>query len=267
MLPKNSLGRQMMKKLHVVAGPRAPARGPEARRARRRGAPRMGRAADAGDRAVDQAPAKAKPAAKPEQPRSRRRRRGRGRGAEDYREGEGREAEDDAPRRPQRKKTHREEDDARRRRRPRRRRPRRRPRRSRRRRQRPPRRRPAKTTEAEEGRDQREPRSNRSWLRPPAKLTTGRRKEAVARVRLVPGSGEFTVNGRPIDEYFPTRVHRMVARAPLTLVGREKDFDIVAVDPRRRHRRPGRCGPSRRRTRLDRARPRAPRRSSRPRGS
>ena len=63
----------------------------------------------------------------------------------------------------------------------------------------------------------------------PAKLTTGRRKEAVARVRLVPGSGEFAVNGRPLDEYFPTRVHRMVARAPLTLVGREKDYDITVT--------------------------------------
>lgn len=63
----------------------------------------------------------------------------------------------------------------------------------------------------------------------PAKLITGRRKEAVARVRLVPGSGMFTVNGRPIDEFFPTRVHRMVARASLTLLGREKDFDVVAT--------------------------------------
>jgi small subunit ribosomal protein S9 len=61
-----------------------------------------------------------------------------------------------------------------------------------------------------------------------SKLSTGRRKEAVARVRLLPGSGEFTVNGRPIDEYFPTRVHRMVARAPLTSLERERDYDITA---------------------------------------
>ncbi len=60
------------------------------------------------------------------------------------------------------------------------------------------------------------------------KLSTGRRKEAVARVRLVPGTGEFSVNGRPIDDYFPTRVHRMVARAPLTLIERERDYDVVA---------------------------------------
>jgi small subunit ribosomal protein S9 len=60
------------------------------------------------------------------------------------------------------------------------------------------------------------------------KLFTGRRKEAVARVQLIAGTGEFTVNGRVLDDYFPTRVHRMVARAPLTLLGRERDYDIVA---------------------------------------
>ncbi len=62
-----------------------------------------------------------------------------------------------------------------------------------------------------------------------SKLSTGRRKEAVARVRLVPGSGEFTVNGRPIDDYFPTRVHRMIARAALTSLGRERDYDVSAT--------------------------------------
>ena len=59
------------------------------------------------------------------------------------------------------------------------------------------------------------------------KPSTGRRKEAIARVRLVQGTGGFMVNERPLDEYFPTRVHRMVATAPLRLVGREKDFDVV----------------------------------------
>jgi small subunit ribosomal protein S9 len=61
------------------------------------------------------------------------------------------------------------------------------------------------------------------------KLTTGRRKEAVARVRLVPGSGEITINDRPLDEYFPTRVHRMVAQSPLRSIGRDKDYDVVAT--------------------------------------
>jgi small subunit ribosomal protein S9 len=63
-----------------------------------------------------------------------------------------------------------------------------------------------------------------------AKLTTGRRKEAVARVRLQQaGSGEITVNGRPLDDFFPTRVHRMVARSPLVLTGRERDYDFVVT--------------------------------------
>ena len=61
------------------------------------------------------------------------------------------------------------------------------------------------------------------------KLSTGRRKGAIARVRLVPGSGEFSVNGRALDEYFPTRVHRMVAQSPLRSIGREKDYDVLAT--------------------------------------
>ncbi len=62
-----------------------------------------------------------------------------------------------------------------------------------------------------------------------AKISTGRRKEAVARVRLTPGTGEFEINGRNLDEFFPTRVHRMVAVSPLRVSGREKDFDVIAT--------------------------------------
>jgi small subunit ribosomal protein S9 len=61
-----------------------------------------------------------------------------------------------------------------------------------------------------------------------ANVTTGRRKEAVARVRLVPGTGEYRLNGRQLDEYFTTRAHRMIVSAPLRLVGRDKDFDVEA---------------------------------------
>jgi small subunit ribosomal protein S9 len=61
-----------------------------------------------------------------------------------------------------------------------------------------------------------------------AGIATGRRKEAVVRVRLVPGSGSFQLNGRSLDEYFPTRAHRMVVAGPLRLAGREKDFDVIA---------------------------------------
>jgi small subunit ribosomal protein S9 len=61
------------------------------------------------------------------------------------------------------------------------------------------------------------------------KLTTGRRKGAVARVRLAPGDGGFTVNGRQVDDDFPTRVHRMLARGPLTTLGRERDYDVTVT--------------------------------------
>jgi small subunit ribosomal protein S9 len=57
---------------------------------------------------------------------------------------------------------------------------------------------------------------------------TGRRKEAVARVRLVPGTGQWTVNGRPLDSYFPNKLHQQVVNEPFVttdLVGR---FDVIA---------------------------------------
>ena len=62
-----------------------------------------------------------------------------------------------------------------------------------------------------------------------AQITTGRRKEAVARVRLVPGSGNFVLNGRSLEDYFTTRAHRMIVAAPLRTAGREKDLDVVAT--------------------------------------
>jgi small subunit ribosomal protein S9 len=62
-----------------------------------------------------------------------------------------------------------------------------------------------------------------------ARLSTGRRKGAIARVRLAPGSGEIQINGRALDDYFPTRVHRMVAQSPLRTIGREKDYDVMAT--------------------------------------
>jgi len=61
-----------------------------------------------------------------------------------------------------------------------------------------------------------------------ANISTGRRKEAIARVRLVPGSGSMTLNGRSLEEYFPTRAHRMIVAGPLRVAGRDKDLDVVA---------------------------------------
>ena len=57
---------------------------------------------------------------------------------------------------------------------------------------------------------------------------TGRRKEAVVRVRLMEGSGEFRLNGRTLEDYFPTRAHRMIVQGPLRLAGKEKELDVVA---------------------------------------
>ena len=56
----------------------------------------------------------------------------------------------------------------------------------------------------------------------------GRRKEAIARVRLVPGTGQWKVNGRTLEEYFPNKVHQQLVNSPLKLVDVEGRFDIVA---------------------------------------
>ena len=56
---------------------------------------------------------------------------------------------------------------------------------------------------------------------------TGRRKTAVARVRLLPGDGKFTVNNRSIDEYFDYETLRDIAKAPLTLTNTQGSFDVV----------------------------------------
>ncbi len=58
--------------------------------------------------------------------------------------------------------------------------------------------------------------------------TVGRRKEAVARVRLQPGTGGFTLNGRTIEDYFPNKLHQQLVKSPLVLVEREESFDIHA---------------------------------------
>jgi len=61
-----------------------------------------------------------------------------------------------------------------------------------------------------------------------AQIATGRRKEAVARVRLVEGAGSYQLNGRGLDEFFPTRAHRMIVSSPLRLAGKDKDLDVLA---------------------------------------
>nr|WP_082398777.1 MULTISPECIES: 30S ribosomal protein S9 [unclassified Pseudonocardia] len=58
--------------------------------------------------------------------------------------------------------------------------------------------------------------------------TVGRRKEAVVRVRLLPGSGQFTLNGKPLETYFPNKLHQQVVKDPLTTVEKTERFDIFA---------------------------------------
>jgi small subunit ribosomal protein S9 len=58
--------------------------------------------------------------------------------------------------------------------------------------------------------------------------TVGRRKEAVVRVRLVPGTGKFELDGRSLEAYFPNKVHQQLIKAPLVIVDRAESFDIFA---------------------------------------
>ncbi len=57
---------------------------------------------------------------------------------------------------------------------------------------------------------------------------TGRRKQAIARVRLVPGTGQWVVNGRPLDQYFPNKVHQQLVNEPFVTLDIDARFDVVA---------------------------------------
>ena len=57
---------------------------------------------------------------------------------------------------------------------------------------------------------------------------TGRRKSSVARVRLVPGNGNITINGRTIDDYFGLDTLKVIVRQPLTLTSTLDKFDVIA---------------------------------------
>ena len=56
---------------------------------------------------------------------------------------------------------------------------------------------------------------------------TGRRKTAVARVFMKPGTGNIVVNGKPVDEFFSRETGRMIVRQPLVLTGNVDKFDIM----------------------------------------
>ncbi|MGH3772966.1 MAG: 30S ribosomal protein S9 [Pseudonocardiaceae bacterium] len=55
----------------------------------------------------------------------------------------------------------------------------------------------------------------------------GRRKEAIVRVRLVPGTGVFTLNGTSLERYFPNKVHQQLIREPLVIVNKPESYDVL----------------------------------------
>ncbi|MEU4370159.1 30S ribosomal protein S9 [Micromonospora chersina] len=58
--------------------------------------------------------------------------------------------------------------------------------------------------------------------------TVGRRKEAIVRVRIVPGSGKITCNGRDLETYFPSKVHQQLIKDPLVTAEKPEAFDVIA---------------------------------------
>ena len=70
-------------------------------------------------------------------------------------------------------------------------------------------------------------RSSQSYVFERPIQTVGRRKEAVVRVRLVPGTGQFHLNGRTLEGYFPNKVHQQLVNEPFVTLGAEDQFDVV----------------------------------------
>jgi small subunit ribosomal protein S9 len=58
---------------------------------------------------------------------------------------------------------------------------------------------------------------------------TGRRKSAVARVRLVPGTGTWSINGRTLQEYFPNKVHQQLVSEPFVTLESDGSYDVIAL--------------------------------------
>lgn len=57
---------------------------------------------------------------------------------------------------------------------------------------------------------------------------TGRRKQAIARVRLVPGTGQFSINGRSLEEYFPNKLHQQAITEPFEVAAVMGSYDVKA---------------------------------------
>ncbi|WP_022871753.1 30S ribosomal protein S9 [Nesterenkonia alba] len=72
-----------------------------------------------------------------------------------------------------------------------------------------------------------EPAAERAPLTVPG-AAIGRRKRARARVRIIPGSGQWTINGRSLEDYFPNKLHQQEVNDPFTLLGLEGAYDVIA---------------------------------------
>jgi len=57
---------------------------------------------------------------------------------------------------------------------------------------------------------------------------TGRRKEAVARIRIVPGTGRWSINGRDLANYFPNKVHQQIVNEPFKVLELDGSYDVIA---------------------------------------
>jgi small subunit ribosomal protein S9 len=62
----------------------------------------------------------------------------------------------------------------------------------------------------------------------PSRPTVGRRKEAIVRVRLIPGTGDFKLNGRTLEGYFPNKVHQQLIREPFVTLEKDGQYDVIA---------------------------------------
>jgi small subunit ribosomal protein S9 len=57
----------------------------------------------------------------------------------------------------------------------------------------------------------------------------GRRKEAIVRARLIPGTGNFKLNGRTIEDYFPNKVHQQLIKEPFVTLDKADQYDVIAT--------------------------------------
>jgi small subunit ribosomal protein S9 len=56
---------------------------------------------------------------------------------------------------------------------------------------------------------------------------TGRRKQAIARVRIVPGTGEWKINGKTLEDYFPNKVHQQIVNEPFSVLELQGAYDVL----------------------------------------